>query len=593
MKDFFTLRIFTFSTIFLFFSIFSKDPKIDYVQAFSQKDLYEKRKDFFAMISCLENVNSDLGDSKKGQEIIEKSLKNYFYDALNRLKNNPEASMSFDSLTFAEIRRDSTYDEWLNKRLKNHQSLLRRECLDRLEWERTKAKYYPIFGTLGKAFLTYAIGYGAGYLEGALFTAAQQVSVEEERPSTATQEPYAKEKKSSAAAQELRVKGIAGALYHLKDATGFVPSLLSSESNDPIKELEELFACNKCYIPNELWPSIIKAFILAHKDELNSSKHINFVDYALGFTVYKPKPAINLTKNSSIDDIKQELGKRIDTFFLKNYEFCSSQQIESLELLKLNIYKFIDSLQDQNGEVANNIYLHGPGGIGKTYFIKELFKWIDELMPSVINFENLVIDSAEKLEGSAEYAGVFLNVLHNQLVKEKSGSLVMLDEASWLGQRLDMSDAIKRTFDVKNKKIFARCLGSGLHGPIAFEKPNMLVMLAGNMSSSKIQDKALAGRFLNFKFPNPTMSMLSKHAFKIIQNSKYVNQKIKSQMTEEDVKEWIRSLPEQDRNFRFIEHNAEICCKPTDKKKLDVKIPLVESINYSDKFFKAYNSFLM
>jgi hypothetical protein len=441
-------------------------------------------------------------------------------------KRKKIADGKINEFSFAEIAYYQgviTKEEYLEMEL----DTFKKDCLGQLEWERTLSILAPVGRSLGNAAFGLTVSWAAR-------------SWGDPKPEINSQMEQA---------------GIRLALYQLKDAI-IAPYYVMYPPENPFQNLEERFAQNKCFIPSALWPRIMKSFMLIHKDAVNCSRHMDFLDFSLGLTVHKPKPAIKFTGNRSTEEIKKELDLRIDDFF-KDYKAGNKEQVEALENIKLNVFAFIDVLENPNAEVPSCIYLHGPGGIGKTHFMQKLSDWIDELVPQGVAFENLVIDSAERLEGNIEQRGVFLEVLHNQLAQGKHASFVKIDEASWINTlKPEMNDAIKRTFDIKNRKLLAPCLGSDIDGAIQLEKPLMLIVLAGNVSPQKIQEKATRSRFLSLNFPSPDVPVLAREGLKIIKNSNNVDQERKSCITEEDVSNWIKTLPESNQNFRYVANNV-------------------------------------
>lgn len=325
---------------------------------------------------------------------------------------------------------------------------------------------------------------------------------------------------------------------------------LISNPDNPLAMLEESFAKNKCFIPRSLWQKIITSFVAARQNEFSREAHTNFLNFALGFTIYKPKPAIKCKGNRSIDEIKEELERRINQFFAdykKDSAFDDSH-------LKINLAKFIDSLGNRNAstQAPRYIYLHGTGGIGKTHFVQTLSQWIDELLPSTIHFEELVINSAAELEGSAEQPGAFLRLLRNQLLKNRRGSVVMIDEATWLNDQGMISSA-KRIFNGDRSHLSTAYFGTGIDGTgTKLDMPPMLIFVASN---EKIQDPALASRFDTIFYPTPTKQALVAHAFEIMRKSKQFSRSLS--IDEELIDNWIDTLEEKDRNFRYIGGNVE------------------------------------
>lgn len=316
-----------------------------------------------------------------------------------------------------------------------------------------------------------------------------------------------------------------------------------------LDSLERSFATNQCFIPKELWPIITEKFMTARQNAFQQRESMNFLEFALGLTIYKPHP-MKPVQGSTAESITRSLHARVD-FFFKDYETGDGKQ--SGWYLKINIHKFIHSLLNRDGQAPRYLCLHGPGGIGKTHFVNDLCRWIEELMANSVHFENLVISSAEELEGSAQRPGAFLRIVHNQLAANKGGSLVMFDEATWLN-RDDMVSPAKRTFNGDLAKVSTSYFGNGIDGTgIAFELPPMLTFFALN---ADIPDPALKSRFDFIEFPFPTETALYSHAERIA-NASGVLQYVDIKPNTKKLLSWIQSLSGEDRNFRFIAANVE------------------------------------
>ncbi|MDR3551108.1 MAG: hypothetical protein P4L31_06875 [Candidatus Babeliales bacterium] len=342
---------------------------------------------------------------------------------------------------------------------------------------------------------------------------------------------------------------------------------LISWPDNPLDTLEERFALHKRYIPRALWPKIINAFMSARQSEFSRETHTNFITFALGLTTYKPKPAIQVRDNRSIAAVKNELNKRIDTFF-GDYHYQDDSQ--SLNYIKINVSKFIDSLIEHKPDQASrHLYFQGSGGIGKTHLVQELSRWIDELMPHAVRFEDLIISSADQLEGNAERPGAFLRVLRNQLMENKRGSLVMIDEATWLNDPAMISSA-KRIFNGDRSKLGTSYFGSGVDGTgINLEMPPMLVVVASN---DPIKNAELKSRFDVVDYPMPHHKALVNHAIKVAHNSSIAKQSHLA-VNSNEIDAWIHKLKEKDRNFRYVAGNVEAFMLA--KKK---QVPLIELI---------------
>jgi hypothetical protein len=340
-----------------------------------------------------------------------------------------------------------------------------------------------------------------------------------------------------------------------------LPDLINSSYNllyrpdNLLGDLEDHFAKNKCYIPQALWPKITSSFAAARQGGYNQEMHINFLKFVLNLTIYKPKQTLSFAHNLSQDEVKQELCNRIQSYFA-DYKDLDIQ--DSLIEIQINILKFIDELVSSRnrttGQGPRHIYLHGIGGIGKTHFVQTLASWVEELIPNSVRFEEIVINSADELEGNEQKPGAFLKILRNQLMQNKRGSIIMLDEATWLNDAC-IVNAAKRVFNGDRSKLSTSYFGSNIDGTaVALDIPPMLIFVASN---EEIKDKALASRFDIMKYPNPTIPALVQHAVTAAQNSKILQSK--NIVTDQDtIKKWIESLSEENQNFRYVAGKIEM-----------------------------------
>lgn len=326
---------------------------------------------------------------------------------------------------------------------------------------------------------------------------------------------------------------------------------LISWPDNYLQKLETRFAINQCYIPHVLWPRIINKFIAARNNAFERDKHIQFLEFVLGFTIYEPQPAISFAHNMTADDIMYELDQRIDAFF-NNYQVTS--HAHDREYIKLNVAKFIDCLVDPRAPVPRYIYLHGSGGIGKTHFVHALSSWIEELVQNSVHFESPIVNTVDELEGSMERApGVFLRVLRNQLMHKKRGSVVIFDEATWFNETA-MISAAKRVFNNDQSHVSTKYFGEEEPGKtISLPMPPMLIFVASNTA---IEDPALKTRFDVVHYPSPTKEALVHEATRVALTSARLRRK-EIDLAPEAIPVWIDGLDATDLNFRYVKANVE------------------------------------
>jgi hypothetical protein len=313
----------------------------------------------------------------------------------------------------------------------------------------------------------------------------------------------------------------------------------------PLNSLELLFAKNQCFIPNALWPIIVEKFTIARQNQFEQRIAMGFLEFALGLTIYQqPTPIKDIANMNTVID---ELHKRIDAFFAY---YNDASNGESCRLLKINIAKFVLAIAGDTSICPRYIYLHGPGGIGKTHFVRTLAQWFDELLPDAVYFNDLIITSADELEGNQTQPGSMLRVLRNQLMSKKRGSIVFMDEATWLN-RGDVVSAAKRVFNGNQSKLSTNYFGSGIDGTgINLKLPPMLIFVASN---EEIKDPALESRFDIIQYPTPMPKLLIDHALLVVKNSKVLP--IKKTLSQEKVETWIAE--NKINNFRAVDSKIE------------------------------------
>jgi hypothetical protein len=328
---------------------------------------------------------------------------------------------------------------------------------------------------------------------------------------------------------------------------------LVSLPNNSLESLENYFAKNKCFIPKILWAKIINAFIDARQSDTLKEKNINFLKFALGFTLYKSQFKTFLKNYQSVIEIKDELNQRIDNFFSK---YNVNNAYDDLVYIKINVSKFIDSLFDKNSKPSRYVYLHGLGGIGKTHFVQTLAAWIDELLPEVVHYQDLIVTNMSELEGDIERPGALLKVLRNQIVGSKIGSIVMLDEATWLNDQ-EMVSSAKRVFNGDRTRISTAYFGAEVDGSaVKLDMPAMLIFVASN---DELVDPALASRFDIVHYPTPSKEALINYAYKITQESTILHD-VSCIAPYDFIADWIETIDSKNLNFRYIAGSVEGYC---------------------------------
>lgn len=502
----------TFKLGLLFFAlhnmcIIATDPfvNIQYSQAFNQEDIYKQYRPLMEKLGCAENVFESDADAESITRNTNSStqdtteLDQLLADITSKIRS---IERSFDPVADA-------------KEFEAFQAV----CLNRLNNARRLTLGTPTFGALHdiafQGLISYAI---MKYFEDKLSL---------------------------------------GGMNFVYTAAGGVATAIKSGYNlmfwpdNSLEYLEDHFAKNKCFIPRSLWPKITKAFMAAREDERSRDRYTHFIDFALGFTVYKPKPPMIFKHGMSVQDVKKELNRRIEDFF-NDYK-----DKPDINYIKINVSKFIDSLVHTSlsavDQAPRYLYLYGSGGIGKTHFVQTLSNWIDELIPGSVRFEDVIINSSTDLEGSYDQPGAMLKVLRNQLLQNKRGSVLMMDEATWLNNP-GMVGAAKRIFNGDRSKLITSYFGSNMDGSgVNLELPPMLIFVASN---DPIEDPALASRFDTIFYPAPSDEALTEYAMRIAEKSNVLKD-ANFVVHKDEFAQGIQTLQPKNRNFRYVAGNVE------------------------------------
>ncbi len=466
---------------------------IQYSQAFDQTAIYNKYRTLLEKMGCADNVFQSDAD----------------VDSITRKIGSVVTPIQKNIVTF-----DPVVDA-------QELAAFERECLGQLNYTRRMTLATPTFGAATDLAWTGLIAGTAAYLikdtvsngftqTNALYTAAY------------------------------------GAIAGFKSAYNLI-----FWPDNSLEDLEDQFAKNKCFIPRSLWSKIMKEFMAARQDSFNRDSHTHFIDFALGFTVYKPKPTMYFKDNMTVLEVKNKLNNRIDRFF------SDYQDAVNIDYIKINVAKFIDTLSEQHVsttvQIPRYLYLYGSGGIGKTHFVQTLSEWINELIPSSVLFEDVIINSSDDLEGSEQRPGAFLKALRKQLMQNKRGSVIIMDEATWLNSGSMVSPA-KRIFNGDRSKLATSYFGSNMDGSgVSLEIPPMLVFVASNEG---LADPALASRFDMILYPAPSEQALIDYAINIAEKSQ-VLQDAHCPIDKNYIAEFIQNVDPQVRNFRLVAGNVE------------------------------------
>lgn len=434
----------------------SHDPfrSLSYSKAFRQDDLYNKYRDVLVGLGCSENI------FKEGDE------KEFGSDKKCRLKFN-----CIRKPKYLPIQQEpKTLEDF------------RRECLFRLQSERRSSILRPAKEAATMIGLM-AGGAGATMLASGRDSFGGSFSV---------------------------FALMFNTVSYFRDAMRAAADLANPPARPLLDTLERRFACDKCFIPRCLWTVIENKFCMARFNDFTQQDSLNFLEFAVDLTLNKERKR----KIIDVNVVSDELFNRIDSF-LSKYDF----DVKKMAALKFNLRNFLIQLSDDNLQKASRPqYFVGLPGIGKTHFVECLVKWIDELIPNSVYFENVVIGSVDELEGNSSRPGIMLRLLRNQLKAGTSGVVAMMDEATWMNSQ-DYISSSKRVFNGDLTQLSTSFLGVDSDGKgLTVPMPPMLVFVASN---EPIQDTALKSRFDQHEFPAPKRESLVEYACRLAQESNH------------------------------------------------------------------------
>lgn len=548
MKNRYALMVLSLLVAMSTLSVSAQDPfaHIQYKQVFDQADIYKKYRKLMYKLGCADNVFKSEVQGDFGQQQV------------NEYSDDDDFITKHTTLRFDPVRDAAEF------------AAFQKECMNRLNNGRRMSILAPsLEGLSDLAFMGLVVGsYQAAaaytpamttyftslqkYFSDKLFTSQQNNGPQVEPVVAPTQSNAQPGQQEFVLKDNSTQNAFAGALitslFALKGLAGAGYNLMYWPDNT-LESYENFFAKNKCFIPRALWEKITTEFMAARKDTANKILHTQFLDFALGFTAFKPKPTLTFKDGMSLMDVKIELNRRIDEFF---GDYKNSIDIS---YIKINVSKFMDLLvQDKQSKVMQGpryLYLYGSGGIGKTHFVQTLSEWIEELVPHSVQFEDIVINSPIDLEGSDEHPGVFLKALRNQLKHNKRASIIMLDEATWLNQLVSTS---KRVFNGDRSKLSTEYFGKNMDGSsVSLQLPPMLIFVASNEG---IQDPALESRFDTILYPMPSPQALVDYGINVAQHSQLLQQ-AHCPIDKDLIALWIEKIDEKQRNFRYIAGNVE------------------------------------
>jgi hypothetical protein len=329
-------------------------------------------------------------------------------------------------------------------------------------------------------------------------------------------------------------------LYELKQGVTVINRYLRPPSH-PVDPLEIQYVENQCFIPRQLWPIIHEKFQLARQNLFEQREALNFLSFTLGCTLYKPftPPLQEAQKNepANVAPAIDYVIREIDVFFADYQPFDSP--LDQYRITK-QVKNFMLSLTG-NREQIRPLFLHGAGGVGKTLFARKLTGWIrDSLqrtgLPNSVSFEIFNVTTPDELEGSKSEPGVFLRVFRNKCSQGTRGSIVFMDEASWINQP-EFKAPTKRTYNGNLAVLSTIYFGAGTEGKnVELPMPPILNLLVNN---DKIEDENTRRRFDHVNFPLPKPETLRTFSITLFKKEKKVS--TVTQTEEQKIKELIQN----------------------------------------------------
>ncbi len=473
-----------------------QDPLINmaYRKAFDQAEIHKEFADVMEQWGCAPNVLGAAIQQVQGSVIVNVAAHGASAQQIgtkNRVFIFPVPITPEQEFIAIQPEKEKSEEE-LPVRMTREQAYYK-ACLDKLKSARKWAISEPIVDLVGTGVVTLAAAAGLNRL----------MSSDDMKKKDDSRQAVGFGYLNAVFNMAFRCEDALRACFHLK--------------NPPFQKLdrlEELFAKNMCFIPQRLWEKIIEEFMMARTNQMTQGSHLNNLEFALDLTIYKPKNQLRIARDMCLEDAIQEICNRIDGFFVASYE---DSLLEDIEGIKTTVREFLYALAHNPSSYTPTkpLYLKGSHGRGKSFFVVDnLYKWIEELFPGSVHLERTAhLESANKLQGSADKEhGIMLDILRNQCKENKLGSLVFMDEATWLNNP-GMVDPAKIVFNGAQSCISTKYFGDD---EINIPFSPMLVIIASN---KEITDEHLANRFKLVAFPEPSSKALIDYALQVAQQS--------------------------------------------------------------------------
>ncbi len=271
------------------------------------------------------------------------------------------------------------------------------------------------------------------------------------------------------------------------DAVGSLHTYYSP-TNDPYARWEYQFAEKMPYIPSTLWDRTIDTFGAARMGDFQYADATRFFDIAFNLPVmyrYAYQPPVKL------DEVTRK-ANAVNNFTVKFFENYENSRDSSIKLQAV-IRKYLKKLAT-NDEGFICVHLKGPGGVGKTHYMKALAKKISEVIEQEMPTEEITIrsDESSELEGNKDDPGQILTAISPIAKKGKPYGILIFDEAAWLNGKL--KDTAKKIFEPDIGSFKAQYLGG-----LDFSLKGFLVIF---LSNDAIKDEALNSRMIHIDFPS-------------------------------------------------------------------------------------------
>ncbi|CAO5682262.1 MAG: hypothetical protein HEEMFOPI_01644 [Holosporales bacterium] len=288
----------------------------------------------------------------------------------------------------------------------------------------------------------------------------------------------------------------------------------------PLDDLETDFAENQCFIPHQIWPSIIKHFALSRQNIFAQEKSLKFLEFALSLQTFHRTELVGLKKGIINNNTAcNKISLNIDRFFKKYKRSLQENEthFKERDALKTIIQDFFFSLVGRGNIKTRYIYLQGKAGIGKTYFVNKIAEWLNEVLNTTVFVDQYTITRPDELEGSDQQPGILLKALSKKCKRKSPGSIIFLDEAEWINTPCFVSSA-KRTFNGDQTQIATGFFGLESDGSqLKLSSPPTIILLSGN---TPISDEAIKSRFQIINFPHPTQKTLLSFGYEKINEIK-------------------------------------------------------------------------